>query len=91
MNNIAHNILNIKEKIPKNVQLIAVTKTRNNDEIMSAYKANHKHFGENRVNELIEKSIQLPKDIHWHMIGHLQSKKVKHIVCINLEHLPITF
>jgi len=80
MNKITQNILKLKESINKKTQLVAVSKTRNSDEIMNAYKANHKHFGENRVNELVTKSNLLPKDIHWHMIGHLQRKKVKQIV-----------
>lgn len=80
MNKITQNILKLKESINKKTQLVAVSKTRTSDEIMNAYKANHKHFGENRVNELVTKSNLLPKDIHWHMIGHLQRKKVKQIV-----------
>ena len=80
MNKIAKNILKLKENLNKKIQLVAVSKTRNNDEIMNAYNANHKHFGENRVNELVIKSNLLPKDINWHMIGHLQRKKVKQIV-----------
>jgi len=80
MNKIAKNILKLKENLNKKIQLVAVSKTRNNDEIMNAYNANHKHFGENRVNELVTKSNLLPKDINWHMIGHLQRKKVKQIV-----------
>lgn len=80
MNKIAKNILKLKENLNKKIQLVVVSKNRNNDEIMNAYNTNHKHFGENRVNELVTKSNLLPKDINWHMIGHLQRKKVKQIV-----------
>ncbi len=62
-----------------NAQLVAVSKTRSVDEISSLYQLGQKTFGENRVQELIEKFNILPKDIQWHMIGHLQTKKVKYI------------
>src|SRR5690606_41066843 len=58
---------------------IAVSITRSNDEILKLYNAGHKVFGENRVQELIEKQEVLPKDIQWHLIGHLQRNKVKYI------------
>ena len=72
----------IKEirKVIKNKKLIVVSKNRSIDEIYEAYKMGHRDFGENRVQELIKKYEQLPKDIKWHMIGHLQKNKVKYIV-----------
>ena len=62
------------------VQLIAVTKTRSIDEIMTLYNQGQRHMGENRVQELLAKKDNLPGDIYWHLIGHLQSNKVKYIV-----------
>lgn len=62
------------------VQLIAVSKTKPVPMLMEAYEAGERHFGENKVQELVEKYEQLPKDIKWHMIGHLQRNKVKYIV-----------
>ena len=76
---IAKNIETVKRALPDNVKLIAVSKTKPNQDILDAYNTGHKVFGENRVAELIEKSNILPKDIEWHMIGHLQSKKTKAI------------
>ncbi|MFK7906043.1 MAG: YggS family pyridoxal phosphate-dependent enzyme, partial [Chitinophagales bacterium] len=70
----------IKAQItPKGVQLVAVSKTKPIEAILELYHAGHKTFGENRVQELVEKYEQMPKDIKWHFIGHLQSKKVKYI------------
>jgi PLP dependent protein len=69
----------------KNCKLIAVTKTKPVSEIMEAYQAGLKRFGENKVQEMAEKHAQLPQDIEWHMIGHLQRNKVKFIapfVCL---------
>lgn len=63
----------------KGVQLVAVSKTKSNSEIMEAYEAGQRIFGENHVQELIEKAELLPKDIQWYMIGHLQTNKVKYI------------
>lgn len=63
-----------------NVRLVAVTKTRSLDDIMKLYEAGHRDMGENRVQELLSKKEQLPEDIRWHLIGHLQSNKVKSIV-----------
>jgi len=77
--NIAKNLTALREEIPANVTLVLVTKTRTTGEIMEAYQAGHRHFGENKVQELIEKAEKLPKDIAWHMVGHLQSNKVKYI------------
>ena len=76
---IRDNILSLKEEISDEVKLIAVSKTRSIDEIKEAYNSNQKIFGENRVQEIIEKHQLLPDDIEWHMIGHLQKNKVKYI------------
>ncbi len=67
------------DTVPKNVKLVAVSKTKPNEEIMAVYNTGHKIFGENRVQELIGKYEQLPKDIEWHLVGHLQSNKVKYL------------
>ncbi len=77
---VAENIHFIKSTIPSNVTLIAVSKTKPNHMLLEAYNAGQKDFGENYVQELIEKYNQLPKDINWHFIGHLQSNKVKYII-----------
>jgi pyridoxal phosphate enzyme (YggS family) len=68
-----------KELLSNNVQLIAVSKTKPNSDIMELYDFGHRAFGENYVQELVDKADQLPKDILWHFIGHLQSNKVKYI------------
>lgn len=77
--NLIENLNKIKTSLKKDVELIAVSKTRTNEEILQLYNAGHKVFGENRVQELIEKQEVLPKDIQWHLIGHLQRNKVKYI------------
>ena len=70
----------IKTQIsPKGVQLVAVSKTKPIEAILQLYNAGHKIFGENRVQELVEKHESMPQDIEWHFIGHLQSNKVKYI------------
>jgi PLP dependent protein len=74
---IAGNIETIKKKLPKGVKLVAVSKTKPNPDILEAYHAGHKIFGENKVQDLVQKYEQLPKDIEWHFIGHPQSNKVK--------------
>ncbi|MCD6091729.1 MAG: YggS family pyridoxal phosphate-dependent enzyme [Bacteroidales bacterium] len=76
---ITENLLRIKNELPKNVQLVAVSKTKPETDIMEAYKAGHKIFGENKVQELVDKHEHLPKEIEWHFIGHLQTNKVKYI------------
>ena len=76
---INENLHLIKQKLPKNVCLVAVSKTQSNDNIIKAYNTGQKIFGENKVQELIRKQEELPKDIKWHMIGHLQTNKVKFI------------
>lgn len=62
------------------VELVAVSKTRSVDEIMELYNQGQRHFGENRVQEWLEKKDLLPEDIHWHLIGHLQTNKVKFLI-----------
>jgi pyridoxal phosphate enzyme (YggS family) len=69
----------IKELSAKNVQLVAVSKTKPAQDIKELYDSGHRDFGENYVQELVDKQAQLPNDIRWHFIGHLQSNKVKYI------------
>ena len=76
---IEQQIKQIIREIPPQVQLIAVSKTKPNSALLSAYNVGQRHFGENKVQELCEKWNSLPKDIHWHIIGHLQTNKVKFI------------
>ena len=76
---IKDNLQKILSEIPKHVQLIAVSKTKPINDILQAYEIGHRHFGENKVQELNLKQAQLPSDIYWHMIGHLQTNKVKYI------------
>ena len=85
---ITANISAIKKEIgTSNVKLIAVSKTKPAESILEAYEAGHRLFGENMVQELVEKHEKLPKDIEWHLIGHLQTNKVKYIApFINLIH-----
>ena len=84
---IKENLTNLYNSIPKNINLIAVTKTKTNDDIMNAYNCGQRLFGENKVQELTNKYNDLPKDIKWNMIGHLQTNKVKYIASfIDLIH-----
>lgn len=76
---VKENLEHILKELPKEVTLIAVSKTKPIELIMEAYKAGHRDFGENYVQELTEKQALLPNDIRWHFIGHLQSNKVKYI------------
>ncbi|MEE4198200.1 MAG: YggS family pyridoxal phosphate-dependent enzyme [Bacteroidales bacterium] len=77
---VAENIQHfIEQEIPHRVKLIAVTKTKPVETILDAYNAGYRVFGENKVQELVQKYDELPRDIEWHMIGHLQSNKVKYI------------
>ena len=73
------NILHLKKHLADNIHLVAVSKTKANELIIEAYGAGQRIFGENKVQELVEKEESLPKDIEWHMIGHLQTNKVKYI------------
>jgi pyridoxal phosphate enzyme (YggS family) len=76
---IAENIRKLSGEIPDHVSIIAVSKRKPVGDILQAYEAGHRLFGENRVQEMIEKQPHLPDDIQWHMIGHLQTNKVKYI------------
>lgn len=76
---IEQNLNNIISKLPEHVTLIAVSKTKSVSEIMEAYNAGQRLFGENKIQEMAEKFDQLPKDIDWHMIGHVQRNKVKYM------------
>ena len=71
------NLLNIKATLPKQVTLVAVSKTKPVSDLMEAYEAGQRIFGENKIQEMTEKWEQMPKDIQWHMIGHVQTNKVK--------------
>jgi len=76
---IQDNIRQFIEGLDSNVKLVAVSKTKSVGEILEAYHSGHKIFGENRIQELVYKAGELPKDIQWHMVGHLQTNKVKYI------------
>lgn len=78
-NMIQENLQIIKATLPKNVTLVAVSKTKPVEDLQEAYNAGQRIFGENRIQEMAEKYELLPKDIKWHMIGHLQSNKVKYM------------
>lgn len=80
LNEIIQNLNNFKSHLPEHVKLIAVSKFQSVEKIRVAYEAGHRDFAENYVQEMIEKHEQLPKDIRWHFIGHLQTNKVKYIV-----------
>lgn len=73
------NLDKIKALLPEGVTLVAVSKTKPNEAIMEAYEAGQRVFGENKVQEMVQKWQTLPKDIEWHMIGHLQRNKVKYM------------
>ena len=77
---IQNNLLEIKASLPPHVTLVAVSKTKPVPDLMEAYNAGQRIFGENKVQEMVEKWEQMPKDIQWHMIGHLQTNKVKYMV-----------
>jgi hypothetical protein len=76
---ISERLNEIRNTLHTKVTLIAVSKTKPASLIQEAYNAGQRHFGENKVQEMVEKAAVLPKDIHWHLIGHLQSNKVKYI------------
>jgi PLP dependent protein len=80
MSEITANIISLKQSLPSSVRLVAVSKTRPVNDIMEAYNTGHRCFGENRVQEILNKKDHLPADIEWHLIGHLQRNKVKFIV-----------
>ncbi|MGB5499411.1 MAG: YggS family pyridoxal phosphate-dependent enzyme [Maribacter sp.] len=76
---IATNLLTIKETFPDYVTLVAVSKTKSNEDILEAYESGQRVFGENKIQEMVQKWETLPKDIQWHMIGHVQRNKVKYM------------
>ena len=72
-------IKELLESINQDIELVAVSKTKSNKEILEAYDAGQKIFGENKVQEMTKKHEDLPKDIKWHMVGHVQSNKIKYM------------
>lgn len=80
MSSISKNLLSVKNTLPGNVCLVAVSKLHPQEELVEAYSSGQRVFGESRVQELLQKQHNLPKDIEWHFIGHLQTNKVKDIV-----------
>jgi pyridoxal phosphate enzyme (YggS family) len=74
---IANNLIQIKSTLPEHVTLVAVSKTKPVSDLMEAYEVGQRIFGENKIQEMAEKWEQMPKDIQWHMIGHVQTNKVK--------------
>lgn len=76
---IADQLKKLKDELPESVTLVAVSKTKPLAMLEEAYAAGQRDFGENRIPEMVEKSAALPDDIHWHMIGHVQTNKVKHM------------
>jgi pyridoxal phosphate enzyme (YggS family) len=84
---IATNLQIIKSSLPEHVTLVAVSKTKPVSDLMEAYDAGQRIFGENKIQEMVDKWEQLPKDIEWHMIGHVQTNKVKYMApFVNLIH-----
>ncbi|MGQ7944499.1 YggS family pyridoxal phosphate-dependent enzyme [Flavobacterium sp. WC2509] len=84
---IQENLLHIKSSLPKHVTLVAVSKTKPIPDLMEAYNAGQRIFGENKIQEMADKWEQMPKDIEWHMIGHVQTNKVKFMApFVNLIH-----
>lgn len=79
MSTIQENIVRFRESIPKHVTLVAVSKTKPISDLTEAYDAGQRIFGENKVQEMTEKWEKMPKDIQWHMIGHVQTNKVKYM------------
>ena len=76
---IAQNLYHIKSQLPAHVTLVAVSKTKPVSDLMEAYQAGQRCFGENKIQEMTDKWEQMPKDIEWHMIGHVQTNKVKYM------------
>jgi len=84
---IKQNIIEFKKKLLEGIDLVAVSKTKPIADIQEAYDTGHRIFGENKVQEMVNKYEELPKDIQWHMIGHLQRNKVKYMASfVNLVH-----
>ena len=84
---IKNKLQNIKLNLPKNITLVAVSKTKPVELLNEAYDQGQRIFGENKVQEMVDKFEKMPKDIKWHMIGHLQTNKVKYIASfVSLVH-----
>ncbi|AXT20542.1 YggS family pyridoxal phosphate-dependent enzyme [Flavobacteriaceae bacterium AU392] len=84
---IQKNLNTIKSSLPDHVTLVAVSKTKPISDLMEAYNAGQRIFGENKIQEMVEKQAVMPKDVEWHMIGHIQSNKVKYMASfVNLIH-----
>ena len=79
MNNIQNNLSTLKANLPERISLVAVSKTKSENELLQAYDAGQRIFGENKIQEMASKFEALPKDIQWHMIGHVQTNKVKYM------------
>ena len=76
---IQDNLTELKSSLPEEVSLVAVSKTKPESDLMEVYEVGQRIFGENKIQEMVSKWEQLPKDIQWHMIGHVQTNKVKYI------------
>jgi len=76
---ISKNLKSIKSNLPEHVTLVAVSKTKPISDLMEAYNAGQRVFGENKIQEMVDKHEQMPKDVEWHMIGHVQRNKVKYM------------
>ncbi len=76
---ISENIKKYKSELPPNVKLCAISKTKPNEDILEAYRAGQRIFGENKIQEMTDKQEELPDDIEWHMVGHVQRNKVKYM------------
>jgi len=76
---VSDNLNKVKQHVPSHVTLVAISKTHPIDQIMEAYNAGQRVFGENKVQEMVSKQEVMPKDIQWHLVGHLQSNKIKYI------------
>ncbi|WP_034057884.1 YggS family pyridoxal phosphate-dependent enzyme [Lacinutrix jangbogonensis] len=84
---IQNNLNTIKQTLPEHITLVAVSKTKPVSDLMEAYNAGQRIFGENKIQEMAEKHEEMPKDIAWHMIGHVQRNKVKYMASfVNLIH-----
>jgi len=79
MADITSNLIEIKDKLGEDITLVAVSKTKPNEDILEAYDTGHRDFGENKIQDMTDKYEALPKDIRWHMIGHVQRNKVKYM------------
>ena len=87
MADITQNLKQFKSELPEDVTLVAVSKTKPNEDLQEAYDAGQRIFGENKIQEMTDKWEALPKDIQWHMIGHVQTNKVKYMApYVNLIH-----